>query len=319
MISVIVPIYKVEKYLNKCVESVFVQTFEDYELILADDGTGDSCAEMSDEYGLCDTRVITIHKPNGGLSDARNKGLDIATGEYINFLDSDDYVMPEMLAEMKTALEEANADMCVCGFNRVDEEGNVIDTKSYGDATLSRMEALEMLVQGNVVFITAWAKLYKRFIFNDLRFPFGKIHEDEFVAHYVIGKSKRIAIIDKANYQYLVRNDSIMGLKKKDLNFHAVEAYLDRVNYFHKTGNELFAARVLVQTISLLLSIKEGFTKDNEDAKSEGNKLRKEIIKVSKTINLKKLPITSKISVWTYKVSDGAYKIWRKLYGICHR
>lgn len=320
MISVIVPIYNVEKYLDKCIESVFAQTHKAFELILVDDGTRDACAEMSDEYLLRDARTITIHKPNGGLSSARNKGLDIAAGDYINFLDSDDYVLPPMLAEMEASAQAANADLCICGFNRVNEAGEITSVNAFDEPQkLSRTAALEYLVQGNVLFIIAWAKLYKRFIFSDLRFPDGKIHEDEYITHYVLGKCENIALVNEAFYMYLSRNDSIVGAKKDKRWLHWVEAYIDRIKYFHNEGFETFSGRVLAQTIPLLLTISKELANNDASANNEIKGLRKEILSAAKIVDLSKLPFTIKAGIRAYQIGDFAYFSWRWIYGTCRK
>ena len=178
LISVIVPIYKVEKYLHKCIDSILAQTYTNLEIILVDDGSPDNCGKICDEYAAKDSRIKVIHQPNGGLSAARNAGLDIATGDYIGFVDSDDYIAPDMYEKLYNALVKNDADMAICDYQRF---GNELpyDEMSLTTEVITGLQAMEK--QNTVIncsFVVAWSKLYKSFIFSNVRFPVGKINED---------------------------------------------------------------------------------------------------------------------------------------------
>ncbi len=213
LISVIVPVYKTENYLCKCVDSILAQTYTNLEIILVDDGSPDNCGKICDEYAAKDSRVKVIHQKNGGLSAARNAGLDIATGEYIGFVDSDDYIAPDMYEKLYNALVSNEADMSICNHQKVgiklffddNEMPLLTEVISEQDAMRKQYECL------NCSIVVAWSKLYKRVIWNDLRFPSGKIHEDEFVSFDVFYKCKRIAIISDKLYCYYIRADGIIG------------------------------------------------------------------------------------------------------------
>ena len=210
LISVIVPVYKVEKYLHKCVESILNQKYTEIEIILVDDGSPDGCGAICDEYAKKDSRVKVIHKKNGGLSDARNAGLDISRGKYIAFIDSDDYVAPEFLDALYTALVSADADMSVAGILRVDERG--VALQQYHEKPKLEEKVLSGTTYMNEMytFVQVTHKLYKAEIWKDLRFPYAKLHEDEFVLHYVCERCKKISVIADELYFYLCRPDSIM-------------------------------------------------------------------------------------------------------------
>lgn len=314
MISVIIPIYNVEKYLPKCVDSVINQTYKDIEIILVDDGSPDRCPEICDEYTKIDDRIKVIHKLNGGLSDARNAGLDIATGEYIGFIDSDDYIDEHMYEDMLSAIENADADLCICGFDRVDEDGKNKSSTHFENAMLSEEQAYEMLVQGNVYFIVAWNKLYKRSVVNNLKFKKGKIHEDEFIMHHVYGECTKIVTLEKSYYYYLIRDTSITGVVKgnvKQLDY--VESYLDRIDYFHDNGKEQFASRLLPITINLFISVKKRIGIDKQRHNFYSANLRKEIIDRCKIIDFSLLSLVDKRGIRFYCKSETLYVVWNRI------
>ena len=248
-ISVIVPVYKVEKYLNKCVDSILVQTYDNFELILVDDGSPDNCGQICDEYAQKDSRVKVIHKENGGLSSARNAGLDVATGDYIGFVDSDDYISPVMYEKLLKASDENDADLVICGVEKVDEYGNAITDQcnELASGVISKKEAF------NIWFcVTVWNRIYKANVFKNIRFPLGKLHEDEFVAHLVYENSSKIYFIPDKLYFYLQRTDSIMGATEDVRHLDAVEAFLKRAKYY-KNKDRFFSKIVYIQAHRLLL------------------------------------------------------------------
>jgi glycosyltransferase involved in cell wall biosynthesis len=218
LISVIVPIYLVEKYLEKCVDSIVRQTYRNLEIILVDDGSPDNCPQLCDEWKKRDSRIKVIHKENGGLSSARNAGIDAAEGNYICFIDSDDYIAETMIQKLYSALKNQGADMSLCGFTYVDENYHSIAELNKGmpikNEVLSGREAIKKLAEsGGEYYTIAWCKLYRADLFQTIRFPVGKIHEDEFVSHQVFGKCKRVSCIADGLYFYLQRQNSIMGMR----------------------------------------------------------------------------------------------------------
>jgi glycosyltransferase involved in cell wall biosynthesis len=244
-ISVIVPIYNVEKFINKCIDSIINQTYRNLEIILVDDGSPDRCGHICDAYAQKDKRIKVIHKENGGLSSARNVGLDIAKGEYVMFVDSDDYIDKYMVDKLLEALKEYDADMSLCGICNVDEEYKPI----YGtnskrlpikNEVISGRKAIERLsVYNGWCYTTAWSKLYSINLFKTIRFPVGKIHEDEFISHLIYGKCNKVSCIQDALYYYVQRSNGIMGnvhstnsIKELD----SVEAYVKRALYLESIG-----------------------------------------------------------------------------------
>lgn len=210
LISVIVPIYKVEKYLRKCIESILSQTYTNLEIILVDDGSPDKCGEICDEYEKRDSRIKVIHKKNGGLSDARNAGLDIMAGNYVAFVDSDDWIEPQMYEHLLEKLHYFHADISIGGVSCDLDDNGIINTEkivSYDSAPFS---------EGNVetmhrFFTTSWAawdKLYKADLFRDIRYPVGEINEDEAIVLQLLSKCTRVCYTNEVFYHYMRRPSS---------------------------------------------------------------------------------------------------------------
>ncbi len=253
LISVIVPVYKVEKYLDRCVASITVQTYENLEVILVDDGSPDCCGQLCDDWAQKDARIKVVHKENGGLSSARNAGVAAATGAYVGFVDSDDYIHPEMYEKLYGALAETGADVSICSCDYIDEETDEPDLKMREISplkaeVLTRKQAYEKIsriVIGYGFYVTAWNKLYPRHIFDELQFKEGFIHEDEFFVHHLFARCDRIATIPDALYMYIQRSGSITKRKATIKSLHGVYAYYDRYQFLRKKGERQMARRSL--------------------------------------------------------------------------
>ena len=241
IISVIVPIYNVEKYLEKSIDSLLCQTYQNLDILLVDDGSTDSCPAICDAYKERDVRIRVIHKENGGLSDARNVGLSMAHGDYIAFFDSDDYLKPAMYENLVNALEQADADVAVCNFETVTPKGMPITERNLHmvieDEVISGKEAVRRLCGPNYeYYVTAWNRLYKKTIVEGILFPKGKIHEDEFTAHLFYGAAQKVACVKEAGYCYVVRENSIMTKKYGKRNLDYFEALGKRILYCMEQG-----------------------------------------------------------------------------------
>lgn len=228
MISVIVPIYNVEAYLEECINSILKQSYRNLEIILIDDGSPDNCSVLCDAWAEKDSRIRVIHKSNGGLSDARNAGLEVATGDYIAFVDSDDWILPEMYEKMLFTIKKENADICACNIRSCypdyEEEWGC---KEY---TVGNSEQiLDMLYSDTKYPVSAWNKLYKRECWKELRFPVGKICEDAFTTYHLVHNAERIVQIPEAFYCYRIRPQSIMTSTFSIKRMDEEEAW--RVNY----------------------------------------------------------------------------------------
>lgn len=242
LISVIIPVYKVEAFLDKCVESVVNQSYTNLEIILVDDGSPDNCPKMCDEWAKKDNRIKVIHKPNGGLSDARNAGMKVASGEYIAFLDSDDWVENNMIEILYNETIASNSDIVACGVRMV-WDGDCPDrnlTNMCGKKIFNSTEdAMRSLIQEMCILQTVWNKLYKRNVIENIFFPVGKINEDEFWTWRAIANSNRVVFVDMPLYNYLQRSGSIM----RNGNFnplYVIEAKLERKNYIKNNIPSLY-------------------------------------------------------------------------------
>ncbi|MBR2403924.1 MAG: glycosyltransferase [Lachnospiraceae bacterium] len=243
LISVVVPIYNVEMYIRKSVESILNQTYQNLEIILVDDGATDSCPFICDEYAAKDSRVKVIHKKNGGLSDARNVGVEVATGSFIGFVDSDDFLKPDMYEKMHQRLIDTGADIVVCNYECVKVDGTPIEERnlhmSVTDEVLTPHEAIRHLCGAHYEYwVTAWNRLYKAEVAKTIVFPKGKIHEDEYTAHMFYDSAEKIAGISEPLYQYVIRENSIMTRKYSVRNLAYVEALDGRIRYC--TANKMY-------------------------------------------------------------------------------
>ena len=235
-VTVIVPVYKVEKYIDRCVESIFAQSFQDFDLVLVDDGSPDACPNICDAYAEKDERVVVIHKKNGGLSDARNAGIDWAMehsdSDWLAFVDSDDYLHPDYLLTMLQAAQREAADLVICDFVRVDDGENVIEEEhSFFHLTTDNKRELFGCMLKNWRIIPAWNKLYSKQIFAELRFAFGKIHEDDFAIHHVLWNCRRAAILTDGLYYYRIRDNSIMKTETPKSRLDGLEALVERYGF----------------------------------------------------------------------------------------
>ena len=224
LISVIVPIYMVEQYLDECVGSLRSQTLKNIEIILVDDGSPDNCPAMCDKYSAEDERIKVIHKESGGVSDARNKGIDAATGEYLFFIDSDDYAMSEMCGALHSLAEETNADIVCGGFLEIYGD----DRRPWKDDGLNTVysgkEALSELLKGNNVNGFVWGKLYRRELFDNVRFQGGMIYEDLYISPDIYLKAEKVAVTHKPLCVYRHRGGSLTSEKYTPKVMDAVKA-----------------------------------------------------------------------------------------------
>lgn len=233
-ISIIVPVYNVEKYLSQCIESIIKQSFTDFELLLIDDGSTDNSGIICDEYEKKDNRIHAFHKKNEGLSDTRNFGLDRITGKYVMFIDSDDFINERCLCTLLNILRMNNADVSICDIQQTNENGSyekesfapIIETWTQDDF----WKHWENAKSGYCV--VSCNKLYCREVFENVRFPSQKIHEDVWVLHEWVNICKRIVFTNEKLYYYRQRNGSIMHKTFTIKNLEVVEALVQRAYYF---------------------------------------------------------------------------------------
>lgn len=239
IISVIIPVYKVESYLHRCIDSILNQEYKNLEVILVNDGSPDNCGNICDEYAQQDNRIKVIHKENGGLSDARNTGLEIASGEYVAFIDSDDVIHPQMYTRLYNLIQKTGAEVAQCEYVRFDKELNLQTiNESQTELVYTNIQALEALIENNKLVPPVWNKLYKRELFSNIRFPKGKIHEDEYTTYKLFYAANKIAYIDLPMYYYFINNSGIMRNLNIEHKFHWIEAIEERNLFFQSCGLE---------------------------------------------------------------------------------
>ncbi|MBQ8038354.1 MAG: glycosyltransferase family 2 protein [Lachnospiraceae bacterium] len=253
-VSVIVPIYKVEEYLEECVRSILNQTYQNFELILVDDASPDNCGKLCDAYAAENPKVKVIHKENGGLSSARNAGVEIARGEYIAFIDSDDYVRECYLEELVKLAQQHSADLVCCHFLKAEKFCKWNDSE---DLTIYRgEEVIDHRFVNDVVMTVAWNKLYHRKFFEEygLRYPYGKIHEDNFLTPQILYRTNCMVITGKSLYFYRVRDNSIVTSAFSEKRLDKLEAVEYNLKFYREINKPNLYAKELEGYLRGLMS-----------------------------------------------------------------
>ena len=235
LISVVIPVYNVQKYLEECLDSVIGQTYKNIEILLIDDGSTDLSGKICDEYADKDFRIQVIHQKNSGLSGARNKGIDLSSGDYIMFLDSDDYLEKDMLEKLVTTIENLQCDIAVTGTIYCDENKNFLFEKSVKQQKIyHKNEQIFNLLTSYEIGTMAWGKLYNKNLFNDLRYPLNKYHEDVYLTYKLLDKSKKTVVIPDIGVHYRQIKTSIVHSKFSIKHLDSVEATKQRMEFIEK-------------------------------------------------------------------------------------
>lgn len=270
LVSVIVPIYNVEKFLEKCLLSIKNQTFRNYEVLLIDDGSTDNSKKICEDFVKNDNRMKYFYKQNGGLSDARNYGLKYAKGNYLVFVDSDDYLEESFLATLYDGITKNNAEVSVCSFCLNDEKGNKLLDLSLNDsdAIIDGRELLRRTTEyeNGYSYTVVWNKMYRRELFKDLKFKYGRLYEDEWISHHLYLNVKKVYLIDIPLYHYVQRQKSITN---SSLDFNKLntqrEFQLDRINLYRDKDEYLYQlanANYRSWIVSMVYRHKNLLTKD---------------------------------------------------------
>ncbi len=255
LISVIVPVYNVEDYLQRCIDSILCQTYKKLEIILVDDGSTDNSGKICDDNAKIDSRILVIHKVNGGLSDARNAGIKNSNGKYISFIDSDDYIREDYIQYLYSNLKENDADVSIGDIQLVFPNSKIENKKEKNSlVVLNKIDLLKNMLYGGAYYISACSKLYKKSLFDDILFPFGKIHEDVWTLYKIYDNCEKIVCGSAKIYNYIIRDNSITNSsfsnKDNDL-ITATDAMCDYLKKYNELDLAIDRRRVYSR-ISLL-------------------------------------------------------------------
>lgn len=315
LISVIVPVYQIRDYLEKCIESIREQTYQNLEILLIDDGSNDSSEEICDRYGGQDSRIRVYHKQNGGVADARNYGLAKATGEYITFVDGDDYISKDCLETLCTLLESAQACISVCGAkviseNTIDEKQNkVLKINEY-----SSLDALSLCLRGKMRH-TLWGKLYRRELFEGFSFPTGKIYEDIPGTFVTLLNAKKVAVSNTEAYFYVMRKKSVMHSdfsKGQLVETEIIDQTMDVVEAAYPSLRHLTDARRINSYFSVLRRIL--YSNQAEEYLELRKELRKKIMSRRKgLLTAKDVDKHIKIKVFSYFFGEKTYMFCQRM------
>ena len=234
-LSIVVPVYNVEQYLHQCIDSILHQTFQDFELILVDDGSPDDCPKICDEYAKNDSRIKVIHKTNGGLSSARNAGLQIARGEYISFIDSDDFLDPITYTHIFSIFNKENVDVVIFGRYEVYGKNYVLGERQNIYRVMDSAQAIALMNTSILGYydVAAWDKVYKRELFKNVEYPVGKLSEDWYTTYKVLSKANKVVYDSTPLYYYRQRDNSITHQQTK-VNYDAIYASEQVLKFVNK-------------------------------------------------------------------------------------
>jgi len=308
LVSIIIPVYKVEPYLKRCLDSVITQTYPFIEIILIDDGSPDNCPSICDKYASLDSRILVVHKKNGGLSDARNVGLDRASGEYITFVDSDDWVHPLYVENLLHLSAKTDSDISIAEILKTNYTKNQHIQKKICNSMLTPQKAVTRLFsKTEASFIAACGKLFKTDIIKQFHFPCGKIHEDEYVNYQWLYKAQRIAYTNQVLYFYFQHSDSITGSCKS---YNEEEIYQNQVDFFLEKGEQSILNTIHYRRLWNLLNHYWTFYNSKDFSNFESTK--KEIKKTKGPRYTKAFPLTSYLGLYIFKKWPFLYVILKK-------
>ena len=287
-ISVIVPVYKVEEYLCRCVDSIINQTYKNLEIILVDDGSPDGCGKICDEYAERDSRIKVIHKENGGPSSARNAGLDAVTGDYIGFVDSDDYIDPAMYEHMISFMQEHGADIVVCNYRDKDDNSKLAKEEV---TVLNQEEALNERLVTNAISDSSCDKLYKSELWFNARFPIDRmVSEDSAVIYKVIFRAQKVVGLNKPYYKVFEREDSLTHKAYSPKWVYTISTYEEMVEFFNSKGLEKYKRIAEQKTVGAIFFNAKGYLESgckDKTIKKIIKQKAKEVIKKYKSIGVK--------------------------------
>ena len=320
LVSIIVPVYRVEKYLKACVNSLINQTYNNIEIILIDDGSDDNCPIICDELQKIDSRIKVIHKKNGGLSDARNYGLKKCLGQYVTFVDSDDTVKEDYVEYLMNLIYKYNIKLSVCAYILMNDNKIISTQEKDYEKKICQKEALRKIMYQEDINVATCAKMYKKELFNNIEFPVGRIFEDTLTTYKLILKCENIAVGLKGKYNYMIRSNSIMTSSFSEKKLDLVTATEEMTNSIIKRYPELKDAKKRCDTYSRLSVLRQMvFAKPRY--KEKEIEFRKYIIRNKKDILKDKyVPRRDKIAIILISLGIFMFKIcWTIYCKITHR
>lgn len=324
LISIIIPVYNVEMYVQQCIESILNQTYKHIEVILVDDGSLDRSGVICEEYGFADPRVKVIHKENGGLSSARNVGLDNAKGKFIGFVDSDDWIDSHMYESMLHLALTHQADVVQCGYALINEQGKVTREINFGNQRFnSKKEVEKAYYITNELSSVVWNKLYKAELFEELRFKVGKNNEDVFMLTDALVHIFKMVNTPKNYYYYLQRKGSIMGAQFTEKKFDRLEAgeySLQQCLYYTPQYQNWARIEVCKVCVFLYIDLMHSKNRENKDYK---NKLildfNKHFQVLKRSSELKQAKLIDKILIHSFSLNKAftqySYDLYRLVRG----
>ena len=270
-ISVIVPIFRVEQYLERCLDSILAQSYTNLEIILIDDGSDDKCPQICDEYAKKDSRIVVVHQENRGVADARNIGLKKASGDFITFVDPDDYINNHMYEILMNQIIDFEADIAMCDYKYVydNDVDKMVHDNLPVNVSKSVLNGKEALLQGyasyqdGVTFSVLWNKLCKKSLYDDIDFPSKRIYEDEASVFKILYKASRIIYLNQPLYFYHQHKASIVGKKLTPKNIQLLDAYIDKLNFYNQKKEYFFWTKELSHLLHMFCFLQYRFDKEN--------------------------------------------------------
>lgn len=310
LVSVVVPIYNVEPYLRECVDSILAQTYQNIEIILVDDGATDGCPGICDEYDSKYPNVTAVHKLNGGLSDARNAGLALAKGEFVTFVDSDDWLAPQMIERCESLIRKYDADVCGVSFMKAFPGGKFHKNTNFasGPECYNNVEALAKYLFNTNLTVCVWGKLWRRSLWSDIRCPKGLLHEDQHTTYRLIDASKKVVFDPEPLYFYRQREGSIGHTSFSDKSYDLLDGVDAQYDYisgkYPEIEGKIGAACSFWYCVFINMMLRSGHRNDAVEKRCQ-NFVRRHLIAIAKSSDM---PTSRKAQLGLFALSLPVYK-----------
>ncbi|WP_180272735.1 glycosyltransferase family 2 protein [Konateibacter massiliensis] len=316
LISVVVPVYNVENYIRRCVDSILRQSYSNLEIILVDDESPDNCPNICDEYAKSDARLKVIHQKNAGLSGARNAGIEIAKGEFIAFVDSDDFLAEDFIETLYKAVADTDSDIAICKYEYV-KDGCMTQSHKPGERQVySNIQTIEnMYSPDGAFFVVAWNKLYRRDLFTSIRYPKGRIHEDEATTHKLYYEAKQTVFVDRFLYGYFVDGESITRKKFNRNRLDWAWSVEQRLDFLEEKGLHNILPTAIRAYADGVIDLYFQCRELLPDSAQEQSELKRKVREAEKRIKkYGSLPVKTRIGYFLFQVTPSLYKRLLKTY-----